>query len=561
MVNKNKLIISLTTIPTRINEIEPVLESLLNQTIKADMIYINIPKKYSRFSECAKVPDFITNKYNDRVKIFYLEKDYGPATKFIGSLLNPDISDKDIILITDDDIEKTKLWTTKLLNCYAHTKVCCFEERKIGKEIIWGYLGFCFRKDLFDLTDMLMFFNQIKTNCYLVDDHWLTGYCHYKKIKIDNIHLDKSTEINKKLIIGDDSLARLTGADTRRHTSNKCRKDILDNFQTEVPFWCCLGCCKKGKRIVEKFSDNRITTCNNITYILHFIALFIVLFIILIILLKRLLPNQKYSRIFKISIIIVSSFFIFKKINKDSTNKNNEQFFNIVPKAIVPKVIIPKVIIQTYYIKERIPEKVYKNIKEFAPEYTHIVFDDSECIRFFKKYFNRNIIDTFNNLKGAHKADLFRYCYLYKFGGIYLDIKTELIIPLKDVFTDNYTYSVLSIIKNTVYQGVIATPPNNPLFLKLIKFMINLVEEDSHISPYIIFTIDYYNRTKEYCEKELSIGINTNKENDFDFYFFKEICTKNKKDCKDGLDRYKLCCYIYDGDRKVFKSRYSDFPW
>ena len=101
----NKLIISLTTIPTRIDKIANVLESLLNQTIKADMIYINIPKKYSRFSECAKVPDFITNKYNDRVKIFYLEEDYGPATKFIGSLLNPDISDKDIILITDDDIE------------------------------------------------------------------------------------------------------------------------------------------------------------------------------------------------------------------------------------------------------------------------------------------------------------------------------------------------------------------------------------------------------------------------------------------------------------------------
>jgi hypothetical protein len=551
MVNKNKLIISLTTIPTRIDKIENVLESLLNQTIKADMIYINIPKKYSRFSECAKVPDFITNKYNDRVKIFYLEEDYGPATKFIGCLLNPDISDKDIILITDDDIEKTNIWTTKLLNCYAHTKVCCFEERKIGKEIIWGYLGFCFRKDLFDLTDMLMFFNQIKTNCYLVDDHWLTGYCHYKKIKIDNIHLDKSTEINKKLIIGNDSLTRLTGSDTRIHTSNKCREDILDNFQTEFPFWCCIGCCKKGKRIVEKFSDNRITTCNNITNTLHFIALFIVLFIVLIILLKRLLPNQKYSGISKISIIILSSFFIFKKINKANMNKNTEHFINI----------IPKVIIQTYHKKEKIPKKVYDNIKEFAPEYKHIVFDDNECIQFFKKYFNKNIIDTFNNLKGAHKADLFRYCYLYKFGGIYLDIKTELIIPLKDVFADNQTYSVLSINKNTVYQGVIATPPNNPLFLKLINFMIKIVKRKLRVFPYIIFTIDYYNKTKEYCEKEPSVGINTNKKNEFDFYFFKEICTKKICDCKDGLDRYKLCCYIYDGDKKVFKSRYSDFPW
>ena len=62
MVTKNKLIISLTTIPSRINEIENVLDSLLNQNIKADMIYINVPKKYNRFNGCVKVPDFITNK-------------------------------------------------------------------------------------------------------------------------------------------------------------------------------------------------------------------------------------------------------------------------------------------------------------------------------------------------------------------------------------------------------------------------------------------------------------------------------------------------------------------
>ena len=102
-----------------------------------------------------------------------------------------------------------------------------------------------------------------------------------------------SNIINKKLIIGDDSLARLTGVDTRRHTSNRCRKDILDNFKTEFPFWCCLGCCKKGKRVVENFSVSSITSCNNLTYVGHFVALFVVLFIVLVILLKRLLPNQR----------------------------------------------------------------------------------------------------------------------------------------------------------------------------------------------------------------------------------------------------------------------------
>ena len=47
----NKIIVSFSTIPTRINDIEPVLKSLNNQTLKPDKIYLNIPKKYKRFSE------------------------------------------------------------------------------------------------------------------------------------------------------------------------------------------------------------------------------------------------------------------------------------------------------------------------------------------------------------------------------------------------------------------------------------------------------------------------------------------------------------------------------
>ena len=68
-----------------------------------------------------------------------------------------------------------------------------------------------------------------------------------------------------------------------------------------------------------------------------------------------------------------------------------------------------------------------------------------------------------------------------------LDIKTELIRPVSEVFPENYTYSVLSIINNSIYQGIIATPPRNPLFLKLIYFMVKLVEKRDKF-PYIIFT-------------------------------------------------------------------------
>ena len=32
-------------------------------------------------------------------------------------------------------------------------------------------------------------------------------------------------------------------------------------------------------------------------------------------------------------------------------------------------------------------------------------------------------------------------------------------------------------------------------------------------------------------------------------------------DCEDGLDKYNKCCYIYDNNEKIIKTRYSDYPW
>ena len=92
------------------------------------------------------------------------------------------------------------------------------------------------------------------------------------------------------------------------------------------------------------------------------------------------------------------------------------------------------------------------------------------------------LVDLFNKYTGGHKADLFRYLILYKNGGIYLDIKIELTKPLKDIFNDNnITYTILSMHSSSCMQGVIATPKNNPLFMRLIDLMKNSFTSDLHI--------------------------------------------------------------------------------
>ena len=196
---------------------------------------------------------------------------------------------------------------------------------------------------------------------------------------------------------------------------------------------------------------------------------------------------------------------------------------------------IPKVIYQTYKSKDLIPQKVYDNIKKYAPEYKHIIYDDNECRNFIKENFGDELVDLFNNLQPtSHKADLFRYLILYKNGGIYLDIKIELIKPLKDIFiNDNITYTILSKIPNSCMQGVIITPKNNPLFMKLVQLIKNNPK-----APYLSHTYHIYSEIKKDIKKDtINQGHNKNLVNNFDYYLFQEKCSKNVGDCYDGFDR------------------------
>jgi hypothetical protein len=215
---------------------------------------------------------------------------------------------------------------------------------------------------------------------------------------------------------------------------------------------------------------------------------------------------------------------------------------------------------QTYYNKSKIPKDIYDNIKKYAPEYTHIVMDDDDIIKFLKKYYNDNVLYTFNHLKsGAHKADLARYCILYIYGGLYMDIKTELTKPLKEVFNKgNIFYTVKSIMDGTFYQGIIKTPRNNPIFLSLIDYIV----KTKNPYNYLDFTKDMYVQISKDINGGIKNGYNKSISGYNDYYIFLEKCSSTDSSmCYDGFDRYNKCCFIWDRNVPVIKSRRSTYPW
>ena len=262
---------------------------------------------------------------------------------------------------------------------------------------------------------------------------------------------------------------------------------------------------------------------------------------------------MKYVLVY-LCIILLAYYIINNSLNYELFS-NNKLFSN-------NELSIPKVIISTYHDKSKIPSKVFENIKQYAPNYQHVIYDDNEIVLFLKKYFNSNVLNTFYTLnRGAHKADLFRYCYLYQFGGIYMDIKTKLIKNIDEVFNKKNVdfYTVTSMYRGTIYQGVLASKPKNPLFLSLIEHMVNVAKP---VKIYFEFTRDLYRKLKlNYNTNNLENGYYKDPYNKFNLYLFHEKCSRNPMDCEDGLDKYNKCCYIYDNNEKIIKTRYSDYPW
>lgn len=97
-----KIVVSLTTIPERINGLKYTIGSLLKQTLKPDEIAVNIPMKTLKGKEYI-IPSWLTEMRNTRVKLYRPETDYGPASKLLFTLKR-ESPDTKIIVVDDDHV-------------------------------------------------------------------------------------------------------------------------------------------------------------------------------------------------------------------------------------------------------------------------------------------------------------------------------------------------------------------------------------------------------------------------------------------------------------------------
>jgi mannosyltransferase OCH1-like enzyme len=156
----------------------------------------------------------------------------------------------------------------------------------------------------------------------------------------------------------------------------------------------------------------------------------------------------------------------------------NKQYYN---------PIIPLNIFQTWHTKN-LPcamKKTVENIISNNPAFKYYLYDDNDCRNFIKDNFSSDILNAYDKLiPGAYKADLWRYCILYKHGGIYLDIKYEIINGFKFINLTEKEHWVLDMDKNGIYNALmVCQPGNNILLLAISRIVENVRNKFYGCSP------------------------------------------------------------------------------
>ena len=138
-------------------------------------------------------------------------------------------------------------------------------------------------------------------------------------------------------------------------------------------------------------------------------------------------------------------------------------------------VVIPKIIMQTWKTTE-LPEKwkpTQTSISKYMPTWKYVLMTDDMNRSFIAERFKSFLpyYDAFPY--PIQRADAIRYCWLYTYGGLYLDCDFELLGPLDELFTEDYDLFLLasSNTPDIITNGFIAAKPGNKLFLDMIEEM------------------------------------------------------------------------------------------
>ena len=157
-----RTVLTMTTSPQRMKHLPVVLDSLFNQIVQPDSVYLNLPARY-RNCETYKIPDWL----NDwEVTVLRPSYDFGPVMKIL-PVLEVETDMETLLITVDDDVRYPPDTISTLKNA-----------SRVNLSSAFGFRGFNF-------TDNSPHLEPIRGD--FVSCHILQGYgaCAYRRSHFD----------------------------------------------------------------------------------------------------------------------------------------------------------------------------------------------------------------------------------------------------------------------------------------------------------------------------------------------------------------------------------------
>lgn len=257
-----KIVVSFTTSPKRIHLCRKMINSILRQSRRPNLILLNIPRKFERTGEQYKIPEDLS----PLVKVNIIEKDLGPITKILPTIEylrrnNYDPKDTQVIYLDDDVRYQIRMVSTyfNFSKKYRNSKPTIFctsglryengQFQSIHKhfekvDIVEGYGSVCAPLAAFEIDFERYILNTIRdSDSYYSDDIILSSYFWMKGYDMRIINKSPFLSIENMILggrildYGNESDALYLGADGKTTDNNNRYIKVLKHLKTiGVPF-------------------------------------------------------------------------------------------------------------------------------------------------------------------------------------------------------------------------------------------------------------------------------------------------------------------------------------
>jgi hypothetical protein len=228
------LVVSITTLPSRIGRIGPTLESLMVGERRPDLIRVVVPDKPLRESEPLALPDFLTDEAFHRglVTVATIPRDFGPGSKLLGSI--GAIPEPSCLVIADDDVRYRRDFLSGLYEAQMADRASSFSYYTYpvgGIMVGQGCDGFSFWTP--NLAGIGDFFAAYVDGSDLMfhDDLWISFFLASRGVKVKSLHHRLGGSLIYEQVYESNALRHLDGALAREELNLRGYRNFIDRVE------------------------------------------------------------------------------------------------------------------------------------------------------------------------------------------------------------------------------------------------------------------------------------------------------------------------------------------